>query len=396
MALPLSGPGVGLPLPQNLYPTSLQNAPQDLSTNRYSLNAGDELPIPAGDWYIDLGMYLTLEFMDPVTSVWMPGVAAGWTGGVNFVKSDGFNVRVANRLGCPISAVVSNAGSSYVQASTTISVTGGGGSTWLPIVGGGVTVSAATIVTAQAGAGYGVPPIIIFPAPPPASNNANGVGGIPASGYVGIASGTIAGFTFNNVGAGYTGTTFNVVGLPNPTDPNLATGITLGTIGMTVGFSGSIMAALCTNSGSAISNPANITLTVTGAGTNATVTPILPQTVITASIVGGSTIGELSGSLALITSVGGYPNKGTLQNNPPFLFLEGRPRPAQIAATVGGVGTIAAQVATIYDGGYFYAAPVPVLVGAPIIASTGTVIGSSTVLFTMGSVPDIVKIQPAP
>ena len=41
-----------------------------------------------------------------------------------FVVSDGFNVRVANLLGCPVSASVTNYGAGgYVQATTTITAT---------------------------------------------------------------------------------------------------------------------------------------------------------------------------------------------------------------------------------------------------------------------------------
>src|ERR1700675_3693266 len=128
----LGGPGLGLPSPQNLYPTALFNAPIDSSSNKVTLNAGDELTIPAGEWLISLGCYLILEFLDPVNNIWVAGAAAGWQGGVFFFKSDGFTTRIANRLGCPVSGLVIAGGSGYVQASTTVSVTGGGGSTWQP------------------------------------------------------------------------------------------------------------------------------------------------------------------------------------------------------------------------------------------------------------------------
>ena len=39
----LSGPGIGLPLPQNLYPSYLQNAPIDTPTNKVALAAGDAI-----------------------------------------------------------------------------------------------------------------------------------------------------------------------------------------------------------------------------------------------------------------------------------------------------------------------------------------------------------------
>src|ERR1700686_827953 len=129
MATPLSGPGVGLPLPTFLYPSELQNAPYDYGTNRVALAPGQEIPIPAGDWYISMGGYLVIQYYDPVSNTWVFGSGSAWNRGVNFVKSDGFNVRLANLTGCPVGAVITSGGSGYVQASTTISVTGGGGST---------------------------------------------------------------------------------------------------------------------------------------------------------------------------------------------------------------------------------------------------------------------------
>ena len=89
----IAGPGLGLPLPQNLYPTQLNNAPPDVSTNRIALAPGDTLPIPAGDWFVNLGQYCVFQFLDPVTNIWNMGPNAAWQGGHQFVVSDGFNVR---------------------------------------------------------------------------------------------------------------------------------------------------------------------------------------------------------------------------------------------------------------------------------------------------------------
>lgn len=398
MAGPLSGPGIGLPLPQNQYPSELNNAPYDWSSNKICLAPGQESPIDAGVWFIDLGGYLTLEFLDPVNLTWQMGVAGGWSGTPVYVKSDGYNVRVANRLGCPVGGVVIAPGSGYVQASTSISVTGGGGSTWAPIIGGQLTMNTATIVTANAGAGYGVAPIINMPSPPPPQTNANGVGGVQATGYATIAGGTVSGFTFTNPGAGYTGSTFNVVALPNPTDPNLSTGITAATLTFTVGAAGSITGLLCTNPGAPISNPANITLTVSGAGSAGSVNPIMLQTVLGYSLTGGTTFGAATGTLALISTAGGQPAQGTFTNSENFLYLYGRPRPAQIGLPLTGAGVTTATLSTsnVYDGGLFYQAPLPVIEIAGVVPTTGTIVGQSTLALTMGSKPAIAYIQPAP
>mgnify|MGYP001611893250 FL=1 len=68
MSQRIAGPGLGLPLPQQLYPTALYNMPPDAATNRIALAPGDTLPIPAGDWFVNLGQYCVLQFLDPVTN----------------------------------------------------------------------------------------------------------------------------------------------------------------------------------------------------------------------------------------------------------------------------------------------------------------------------------------
>ena len=407
---PLNGPGNGLQLPQNLYPSELSSAPYDYPTNYVTLAAGDAIPIPRGDWLISLGSYCVLQFNDPVlpAGAWSIVATAAWESEV-YVQSDGFNFRIANLTGCPVGGLVNNYGAGgYVQASTSIAVVGGGGSLWQPIVGGQLVMTTSTIVTANSGAGYGVAPIAMIPAPPGPSNNANGVGGIQASGYCTISSGTVSGFSFTNPGAGYpSGTTYTIQALPNPTDPNIVTGITLATIVFSVTGSGSLTGVLCTNPGAPLSTPNNMTLTVSGAGTQATVSPIMCQTVVTVSVIGGSTIVGATG--AGVTSFGGYPQAagpatpitGTITNAPVYLVagsvstgalnygLWARPRPLQAQITAAA-GVIAAQTGIIYDGGLFFGVPVGAIASNAFAALTG----SGTVSLTMGSRPDIVALQP--
>ena len=212
MPTPLSGPGVGLPLAQTLYPSLIGGMPPDSPTNRIALAPGDQLPLPAGDWYVNPGQYCVIQFLDPVTGAWNLAPSAGWMGGPQFVKSDGFNCRVANMLGCPISATVITFGSAYVQATTTVTQVPGNGSSWSPVVGGALAVVGGTLTSN--GAGYGVAPIVLIPGPPPGSNNANGVGGLAASAYTTIANGTVSGVSFTNPGAGYPSAPIAVTGQP--------------------------------------------------------------------------------------------------------------------------------------------------------------------------------------
>lgn len=395
MPAPLSGPGIGLQIPQSLYPAVLQNAPitgvAAGTSNQICLNAGEQMPIPAGTWYVSAGSYCAIQYLDPVSNTWRIAPGTTWgDGGFKYVKSDGFNMRVANLLGCPVGGVVVAPGNgSYVQASTSISVTGGGGSLWSPIVGGQLAVLSVTAT----GAGYGAPPLVIIPAPAGPGQNANGVGGIQAAGYATIANGTVTGVSFTNPGAGYTGT-ITVPLLPNPTDPNIATGITMGTVTFSVIASGSITGVLCTQPGNPLSSPNNITLTVSGAGASGTVSPIMMQTVTAISVVGSATIGGVSS--AQVSSTGGFPPQGTFTNSAPYLYLWARPRPVQGILAVGGVGTIAAQVGTVYDGGVFFSAPTPILNTLNTVQGVGSVTGTGTVTFVTGSRPDIVTLQPAP
>lgn len=392
----ISGPGIGLPFPQNLYPSQLNNSPPDSATNRIALAPGETLPIPAGHWYVNIGQYCVLQFKDPVTNAWSMGPNAAWVGGQQFVISDGFNVRVANLTSCPVAAVVESYGTSgtYLQATTTITATPGN-STWLPVVGGQLTPTVISV-----GAGYGVAPEIFIPPPPPASNNVNGVGGIAASAWSNIASGTLVlatGVSMTNPGAGYP-TPVTVVLVPSPTDPNLSTGITNATVIFSLTGTGSLTGAICTNPGAPVSNPNQVTLAVAGAGTGASLSAMCLQTVKLVSVTGaGVGYGTIS---ALLTTVGGVPSTGSIANNPDGLGLAWRPRPAQVGlATIAGAGgTITANtLGTIYDGGLFLtnSAPNYVIATQPTSATTVSVT-NATIALTMGGRNDIVTIQPAP
>lgn len=393
MSTPLSGPGVGLPLPQNLYPSYLQNAPADTPTNRLALAPGDAFPIPAGTWFVNTGSYCILQFLDPVSNTWQAGPTAAWMGGQQYVKSDGFNVRVANLTGCVYNIVPTAYGTGWVQASTSLTIVGPAGVSASPIVGGQLTLVGGTLTSN--GAGYGLPPLVMIPAPPGPANNANGVGGIQASAYAIIAGGTVSGISFTNPGAGYPSAPIAVI-VPNPADPNLNIGITQATVAFSLVGSGSITGALVTNNGAALpdGSMANVTVTIGGAGSAATMAANVMQTVKTGTVVGtGLNFGTLS---ALLTSSGGGGSVGTVTNGPEVLGLFFRPRPAQISLAVVGVGSLAAQAGTILDGGLFLSGPNAV-VALNAVPAVGTLSPSgATISFVMGSRPDIITVQPAP
>lgn len=372
MPSPLSGPGVGLNINQFLYPTELANAPYDIGTNRVALAPGDTLPIPAGDFYVYPGLYCVLQFNDPNTGLWTMAESASDQGGTFFVKSDGFNWRVANLTGCPITAVVTGQGSGYVQSSTTVTPNVGN-STWTPIIGGQLALNSIT----NAGAGYGVAPLVLLPAPPQ--------GGVPATAYAVITNGTVSGVTLNNAGAGYTGATVSAVVLPSPTDPNIGGTITQASVNFTTTASaGKLTAVLCTNPGAPLATVSALTLTVAGVGTGATVSGVVMQTVTGASVTAG---GAGYAGQPIASTYGGQPPAGAALD--PIIEMNNwRVRNARIGFAVGA-GAIT-SVATLYDGGLFLGTP------SATVSNAGVTTTAATISLIVGSVADWVTIQNAP
>lgn len=382
MPQPLSGPGVGLPYAQYLYPSELTNTPPDFGSNRLALAPGEAIPIPAGTWYIDPGIYCVIQFQDPTNGSWSTGTSAAFAGGIQYVKSDGFTCRLANMTGCVVSAVVIAGGNGYSQSSATITPSVGN-STWAPIIGGAVSLT----TIANPGANYGVPPLVFIPAPAPPSANSNGVGGIAATAYAVLSAGTVSAISFENQGAGYQiAPTATIV--PNPTDPNINSGITPATITLGLTGSGQLTGAICTNSGRAFTNTEiqnGVSLTMGGTNTTlATVAMVIMQTVVGLQTVSAAGAGYSSPGL---TTVGGVPSVSALVT-PASIGKGWRPRPADILLSTGG-GSGVLSIATIYDGGLFLGTPTPEIFG-------GLPTTVATVTLQMGGATDHVVIQPAP
>ena len=66
-----------------------------------------------------------------------------------------------------------------------------------------------------------------------------------------------------------------------------------------------------------------------------------------------------------------------------------------MALTITGTGTIATQLGTVYDGGFFYALPTPIILPGMQAGAAGSIAGP-TIVLTMGSRPDTGILQPAP
>src|SRR5689334_5787503 len=113
----LSGPGQFLPTP-TLYPASLAGGTLDPQGTELSLAPGEQMLVPRGTWIVNVGGYAVVQVLDPVSTTWRM-ISSARVGPIT-VSSDGTNVRVANMTGCAVGAVVTTAGSAYVQGSTTI------------------------------------------------------------------------------------------------------------------------------------------------------------------------------------------------------------------------------------------------------------------------------------
>ena len=169
-----------------------------------SLAAGASMLIPAGNWNVRLGPYLTVQEFDPVLQIYRPhgddGTSWGSTGGGSMrqVQSDGQNWRIANLTGCAVGGLITNAGTGYANGigltATGMTVTASSGaSVWSTIVGGALNTSP-TIT--NGGTNYDYAPILTVQAPP--------AGGIPASMTCTVSGGVINAVTVTNQGAGYT------------------------------------------------------------------------------------------------------------------------------------------------------------------------------------------------
>ena len=381
MALRISGPGVGLPLPTNLYPTDLYDAPLDLGTAYLGLPPGEAVVLPAGEWIVEPGGYSVLQYLDPITGEWRG--FSGVRGQQQTVNSDGFTRRIANLTGCPVGAVVAGGGTGYAQATASIT-SNVGGSLWTAVVGGSLTV--ASIV--NPGSGFTIRPMVLIPDPP--SVSANGVGGIPAIATCTLANATVTAVALSNVGAGYTAATVAALIVPSPFDPNLGS-ITNGTVQFVLTNSGLITGALCINNGAPLATGLALTLTAAGgAGSGATITPVIMQSVVSAGIVAGGTVWGDATHPALITSVGGLPASvsAPVIGNPAVELTGYRPRQLVISGTCNAGGTITAV--TIQDGGLFVGTPtLNIVAGNGLIAT-----GAASITVVMGGVSDTVFLQP--
>jgi hypothetical protein len=381
MTLRITAPGVGLPIPQFQYPSQVYGASVDVPVNQIGLAGGDALAIPDGsnDYLIDPGAYSVVQYLDPVMGIWR-GYNTG-RGPIVHIPSDGLTRRIANLTGCAVAASVANGGTSYSQATCSLTASAGG-STWQPIVGGSLSVSTIN----NPGANYTMPPIVLIPGPPPLS--ANGVGGIPANAYAVLTGTTVSAVSLVNLGAGYQSAPTAVL-VPNPSDPNLGS-ITNATITLILvaANQSKITGALCTNNGAPLATISSFSLTAAGgAGSGATITPQVLQTVVSASVVAGGAGWGTATAPAKVLSVGGISTAGEAIANPVGSLTGLRVRDVNALGTCNAGGTITAV--TISDGGLFLNVP------SAAVSSGGTLPTTlASITFATGSATDTVFMTP--
>jgi hypothetical protein len=380
MAQIISGPGVGLPYPAALYPPNLFNVPYDVPNNYVGLPPGGAVVLPAtgtNGYLFDTGAVSVVQFLDPVTGIWR--IDQRPTGGQQHITSDGITRRVANLTGCPVSAIIAGGGSGFAAATATITANIGG-STWQAIVGGSLSVSTIN----AAGANYTLPPILHIALP----NSP----GIPATGHCSITSGTVSAVTLDNFGAGYLTATVGAAILPSPFDPNAGT-ITQATVTLILNAvnATAITGALCTYNGTALASAsiASLTLTAGGAGgSGATITPLVMQTIVSASVVaGGGGFGNAAMPGAGFTTGGSGTTSVSAIANPAVELTNFKPRQGWVAFTSSAAGALSAPVVT--DPGLFVTAPTLALSSGGAIVTT-----LASVALTLGSLNDVVMVQP--
>lgn len=379
MAQRIGGVGMGLQPPTFLYPSQLYNTTPDIGENRLALSPGAAWAIEPGDWLLDTGSYVMFQYQDPYTNGWA-SFNTNRTGPFHHFSDGTQTRRLANLLGCPISAVIANGGTSFTQATATITASAGG-STWNPIVGGALSLVSVTAT----GSKFLVNPLVLMPGPP--TYAANGIGGIPALATVATLTGqTVASVALVQCGAGYTAATITGLIVPSLFDPNIGS-ITPGTVTFGLTYAGVLTGAICTDNGAPLATLTALTLTAAGngGGTAATLTPQVLQTITATSVVGaGVGWGSASGG-PKIFSVGGACTVTSAIGNATVEQTGFKPRDCNI------IGVAAASVSslTIIDGGLFVNAPTPAIATNGALPTT-----LASVTFTMGTVSDTVLVQP--
>lgn len=381
MAIPrLGGSGIGLSLSNALgslvpTPAGVFVAPAQ-GNNAVTLAAGQVLTIPAGVFMAIPGPYSSLQWLDPVSTMWR---SINGENGIQprLLDSDGSNFRLANLTGCAVGALITNAGTGYSNgvgsAATGLAIApSAGGSTWVPVVGGAIN---STIAITAAGANYLFPPIVVIAAPPS--------GGIQATASCTISGGAVNAVTVLNQGAGYR--IAPLITLLNDARDSNGAGASL-TVNATLVGSGSLTAMYPSNVG----NPLTAVPTFTFSPASTTAATAIMNFVVTGLTVTGGGVAVPAGSSGEVTPVLVAGTRAANTAGPINDFALTQPRPAWLSLNISG-GVIQGSGNVVADAGFgFQAVPAFALQSSTGVAPTTGV----NITPTVGGIVDTSYLQP--
>ena len=347
------------------------------NNNVRSIPAGSVEIVPAGQFYITTGPYSQIQALDPISGLWRQ--LSPFNSAVQFVNSDGVNVRIANLTGTAVGGYVTNVGSGYTSAP--VVTASAGGSAWTAIVGGAIN---ATVTITTAGAGYNYTPRLVISAPP--------VGGIQATATCTISGGAINAVTVVNQGAGYlTAPTIQVIADPRDAlaaTPGPTTTAVL-TVNATLAGAQTITAVVCTNQGTVLT--AVPTLTFTGGGGSSAAATVVMCFAATGFTVGagGAAYGNAQ-PFGVITTGGIVAGSAGAVVNPYIANGMFTPRQANMSGVSTSGGAVTATGLVVNDPGLFQAVPS----GLVLAGGSGLATTVAQVTITVGGVADTVTLQP--
>jgi hypothetical protein len=349
------------------------NVPRAAS-NMIALASGQStlLGPEAGVYLITVNKYHTLQNYDPITTTWRSVGSSNEGSFVETVYSDGNNYRVANQSGCPIGALLTNAGSGYTSAPTV--TPSAGASIWKAVVGGAVSTS---VTVTNGGVNYTYPPTVILSSP---SNL-----GIPATAVCALTNGVVSSVTIIDQGAGYSQPPIiTFVNDPREGLNNVPYGYGASAVATLTG-AGTVTAVLMIDHGQG--NQATLpTLAFSGGGGSSAAATVIMNWAITAYAVGTAGAG-LAGSFAEVTAMDNYPSTAPAYTNPSLYNSLVSTRQATIRAAITA-GALQAG-GTIFDGGCYTSSPIPL-----VIPSASSVTTAPVVTFTLGGQSGASYIMP--
>lgn len=339
-------------------------------TNAVTLQAGAVYPLPNNWFEVRTGKYTVIQEYDPIIQAYRSVGAGSTNATIERIKGDGGNYRLANQTGCAVGALITNAGTGYTSAP--VVTASSGSSVWRAIVGGAIST---TVTVTNAGTGYTYPPLVLFAAPP--------AGGIQATGYATLTTGTVSSITVTDQGAGYSAApTITLQNDPREGYNSIATGINASAITTLTG-SGTITGLICIDHGTPLTTIPTLAFSG-GGGASAAATTIMCWS-ITAYTVSATTAGSGYATPVIVSAYGGFPATSPAYTNVTTQSQLVKGRNAQIIGAVSGTAlTATGQV--VNDGGVYP--------GAPTLFAYGFIQGAGAVQVvftapTMGGQTDI-------